>query len=338
VIDLTGPPRRWPEEATATWLKAFGRAAVEPIAWMTPPRAGDEELRQLLAEELGHDPAKLVITGGARAAAIGIFRSGQSMYMERPTFLGVRKALVAVGVDVRAVTWNQIRHFSVEGMSPDIAAWVTIPARNPDGAMPGSALQSVLAALAHRGNRVVQNETYHWYEPGHPRIEGACYVGSFAKLAGGGARLGWAVGSDIKTVATGYLRGATPATLWQRAWAHFLRLGGLERLREGVVGPTVAVLLRFMETTSDFIDWSSAKANRGPSLLLRAPTATDEQAVVALMKHRGLLVSPAAAFEASAPGVRVCFTGVDTAEVECAAQRLRSLSLPLEAVTAGDVE
>jgi DNA-binding transcriptional MocR family regulator len=325
VIDLTGYQPEWPLEAIKLWRECVVVAVTEEQIWSTPSFRGDQILREVLAEQLGHQLEDLVITPGVRSTISSLGRVGKRAIVEQPTFSEVPHLFHSIGLSTRLVTWENLGRATLTDDTGKSIVWVTSPARNPDSnRLPESAL-ALLKSLSNTGHIVVQNEIYHWYDPTAPRVPGALYVGSLSKLAGGGARLGWVCHPEYFDLAVPELTGATPPGPWQRAWARFIQRGGLDILLYTRVAPTLAARTAFCEEMQKLLG-TPPRLPGGPFLALEVLGTWTEEAMAEQLKHTEVLVGLGRDFEFPRPGVRLCFTGITTDQAMDAASRIRRLA------------
>ncbi|MFD5315830.1 pyridoxal phosphate-dependent aminotransferase [Streptomyces sp. NPDC127098] len=323
MIDLTGPPRPWPDRLAARFVDAQSRALGMPGAWSSPPPRGEPALLERLAELFGADTERTVVTGGVRQFAAAWTPLGTEAVVEAPSFLDIPE-LLGMGGRVRQVAWNAMAEAASRATGLT-TLWVTTPFRNPDGLTVKEPLAADLGRLAARGHRVVVNQVYRWFAPDGavpPVPVGAWTVTSLAKAAGGGSRLGWVTAPCAAAVSRD-LTALGPPTAWQRAWAAFLRPRTFAALRSACVEPTQDARRAFTSRAADLLGWHVAGG--GPSLLLECE-GTDERRAVAALTDAGLRVSPGAAFGAPRPSVRLAFSGTDPAGATTAAECFAALA------------
>jgi DNA-binding transcriptional MocR family regulator len=293
VIDLTGRWTLWPDAPLRLWRAAMRRALSDVDPTLRAPLTGDGLLREELAALTGTPAGRITVTAGVRAAAVGLLGREREVVVERPTYLGVPRALAGAGVRVRLAAWEQLA-------AAGAPVWLTSPARNPDGRGAGPALLSRLAAAGP----VYLNSAYDWYaEPAEPP-PGVRVVGTLHKLAGPGACLGWVRGELAEhTVAA--LSLTAPPQHWQRAWGYFLRAGGLSVLR-AAQPDVIAARAAFLVAAG------RSATGQGPNVLIELPGGAVpgwSAYAVAELALAGVLASPGEAF--AAPGqVRCCLLGV----------------------------
>lgn len=300
MIDCSGVPARWPEQARTLWAACLARAsATHDLSASAPPR-GVPELRAVLADVLGCEPDAVRVTGGVRSAAsaLAAWSAGISRRIEAPTFADVPRLF-----GTARTNGSRALH------------WVTTPCRNPDGHTLDEADCARMRDLALAGDTVVVNEIYRWFRLEAPRVASATRVGSLAKVGGGGLRIGWVLDAPDDDVLGSMLDAAMAPQTWQHAAADFLVRRGLDLLRPAfVVGPQAAAAAFRSELPSDLVPVPGDSA--APHLLL--PVECEKCAVTGLAAH-GLRVNRGRAFHAPRPSVRFCFTGVDPGQAADAA-------------------
>jgi DNA-binding transcriptional MocR family regulator len=317
-VDLTGRQRPWPADLLALWRECLAEAVDDGRYWSSPPYRGVPELRQVLADQLGVPADRLTITTGVRAAARAAIGAARTVWVEAPTFAGVPQCLRRQGIAVRHEPWSTLL---VRGYGAADALWLTSPARNPDGASLDAGQRQRLRDLAGAGTRIVLNDSYRWTgDRPAPRIPGAVVVGTFAKLLGMGARLGYLVSAEEPGPLE---RGMCPPTGWQLAWWRFLVRGGLTAVRAAIGAPRqrVSTLLAEYLTARGLAGADFA----GESCLLPLAPGAAEDGWVARAASLGLIVAPGRAFLARRPSIRVALTSVGPDEVPAILDRLDRL-------------
>lgn len=335
MIDLSGSPAPWPDEATRLWADRVGRAARQSDLWTVPAPQGDEVLREVLASQLGLPVEQLTITASLRAAALTYARRFGHVVLERPTYPGVVPVLAGAGAQVTRASWDELLKGAFGGEPWDTVLWFTSPGRNPDGRTLTGQERSRIAELAAEGHRVVVNETYAWFcgQAGTPA--GADSVGTLHKLRGVGARLGWMAGPGCFEEAFPELLGTPPSPVWQRAWGLFLRDGGLDLLRDGLLAQvdTAKDAFRDRLASAHGIEFpafdgpnalipldpraAEAPAPTAEQLAAEAPAPTAEQleeSALAALHEEGFKAVAARHFDAERPALRATFFGVGAAE------------------------
>lgn len=315
MLDLTGP---WPvpgEDCRRLWLAATERAMAEDPAWMTAFPAGDEQVREHLAEPLGMPADRLLLTNGIRAGAAALARTARRVLIEAPTFAGVPPVFASAGCELRLAPWAELVA-EQRRWRPDLV-WLTSPGRNPDGR---TAPPELLAELVS-GGPVAVNEVYRWFAAPTPVPPGCILVGSTSKLAGGGTRIGWLARPDGPVEPTPGERATAPPHLLQRTWAHFLAGDGLAALDRSMVRPVGRAAAAYRAAAG-----LPAQPGALPFLVLAAAPGVTEAELVAGFERHGLRVGPGAAFHAADPCVRVCFTLLTEAAAADAGERTRALA------------
>ncbi|MFJ6664832.1 hypothetical protein [Streptomyces sp. NPDC091383] len=343
MIDLSGSPAPWPEEATRLWADRVGQAARQTDLWTVPAPRGDEVLRAALATQLGLPEEQLTITSSLRATALTYARRFGHVVLERPTYPGVVPVLAGAGAQVTRASWDELLKGAFGGEPWDTVLWLTSPGRNPDGRTLRGQERAHVAELAAEGHRVVVNETYAWFCGHAGTPAGADSAGTLHKLRGVGARLGWMAGPGCFEEAFPELLGTPPSPVWQRAWGLFFRDGGLELLREGLLAEVDAAKAAFRDrlASAHGIDFP---AFDGPNALIpldpraggtRAPTTGQpedsvattgqpedsrptteqlEESALAAFHEEGFKVVAARHFDTEQPALRATFFGIGAAE------------------------
>ncbi len=315
MIDLTGPARPWSDGLGRRFAHSLERATRSPW-WRSPAPHGDPRLLERLAELFGEPPDRTVVTGGVRQFATCWVQRTIPAAVETPTFCDVPE-LLEPGGPVRAVSWTALMDGSALSAGPELV-WLTSPFRNPDGRSLDPDGTATVAGLVDQGHTVVVNQVYRWFVAPEARVAapaGAWTVTSLAKLAGGGARLGWAVAPTAEDV-TRTLTSHGPPSAWQRAWADFLDPPAYRALWADCVEPTLAAARAFAERIGELTGWRIPDPR--PAVMLECH-GMEEPAALELLAERGLAVSPGAAFGAPRPSVRLAFSGSTVTQAQRAA-------------------
>lgn len=316
MIDLTGAHPALTVEAASLLRRAWRDAADHVDVNAAAPPLGLPSLRQALGRALGEDPDLILITAGVRAAIPVLGRRLAHTTLEIPTFNGVATVLSALGYQPRLLPWPMMT-------GDGGAAWVTHPARNPDGAsMTPLELQDLLGGA---WSTVVVNESYRWYAPTRPvpALPGNAFaVGSLHKLAGPGARIGWIRGHDVPALDRHLMRISGPSPLSQQAWATFIDSGGLNALYPAV---TAAVDARTAFETAAGEALKTGLASVGPSLLATTPSPWTGPEAARRVHAAGVAVTPGEEFLGPADSVALFFTGISTEMAAEAGCRFRTI-------------
>jgi DNA-binding transcriptional MocR family regulator len=321
-LDLRGKPGPWPADLARRFAADCAAAALETPLEHGAKHVGDPELRQHLADAEGLPVDHLVITTGVRAAVRGLTAGHCCTLVETPTFSGVPISLRQLGATYAGHPWTALPRAVHDGC----VAWVTSPFRSPVGDTLDAADIDRLTATP--GVAVVQNLTYAWMGEPVPKRDDVAYVFSFHKLAGPGARLGWAAAPDAAARLAPELRGGSPPAIWQRAWLRFLRSGAAGELaawRRDLVRRNRAAFLAGLGPAA-----RHALPGDGPNVAV-VPTALGAdgtQRVVDALRTRGVLVSPGDDFDLPI-GIRVCVDNLPERDCVRAAEAI-SACLHLE--------
>ncbi|MFC1417838.1 aminotransferase class I/II-fold pyridoxal phosphate-dependent enzyme [Streptacidiphilus cavernicola] len=327
MIDLTGPPRPWPEALAGGFGDSVARALACSDRWSTPQSPGDPALLDRLGELFGAPEGRTRVTGGVRSFASAWAGRTATAIIERPSFSEVPEILAGVG-PLRREPWDRMAGAAAESAGP-ATLWLTTPARNPDGRSLDGAALADLAKSAEAGHQVVLNQVYRWFAPNGPVPEGVWTVTSFAKLCGGGSRLGWAVAPSAGPCDAA-LRACAPSTVWQRAWADFLSGRVVAGLLASCVEPTLDARKAFTARAAELLGWEFAGA--GPSVVLVDPEPAEGPAAVggagaeagalAALAAAGVSASPGAAFGMPVSSLRLAFSGASAPQAREAAERI----------------
>lgn len=287
--DLSGVQRPWSDNARDLWLRSVDRAVRSLGVDQKMDPAGDPRLRVTLAQELGVAAEELIITSGVRSAAMSLLSACDSVAFEQPTFGGVIRCLKRVGVKVYRVSLDDL-----DGYDSRMPLWITQPARNPDGRCWNGRTPPHIISHMIRGTRVLINGTNRWYCDHSAPPADANYLGSLHKLAGPGARIGWAtIAANCKVQGWGSrLVGSGPPPQWQRAWAYFIETGGIEMLRRERCDPVAAARESFIRGLNEYAP--ADLVGCGPWILL--DTTVHEDVALGLLENIGLHVNRGSAF------------------------------------------
>jgi DNA-binding transcriptional MocR family regulator len=316
-IDLRGKPGAWPTGLARRFAEDFAAAAAKTPLEHGAKHVGDPELRQYLAGAEGVPFDHLVITTGVRFAVRGLTAGRCCTLVESPTFSGVALSLQQLGASFASHAWTDLPGAVHEGC----AVWLTSPFRAPVGDTLSTSDIGRLAATPDVA--VVQNLTYAWAGEPVPKREDVAYVFSFHKLAGPGARLGWAAAPDAAARLAPELRGGSPPAVWQRAWLRFLRSGSAAELaswRRDLVARNRRAFLAALGPCAGY-----ALPGDGPNLALVHPGlgADGIRRSLRALEARGVLVSPGEDFGLP-DGIRVCVDNLPERDCVRAAETISS--------------
>lgn len=315
IIDLTGAHAAIPQGA-AELLRVCWHEAVDQVDPSAPaPPLGLPALRRALGELVADSPENIVVTGGVRAAVAVLGRRLAHTMVETPTFEDIPALMRSLGHRVERRQWDRFTAV------PGVAAWVTHPARNPDGA---SLPDSTLTDLLDGGwETIVINETYrHHAKPCSGPAPPECFiVGSLSKLVGTGTRIGWIRGVRAAELPTPSLRVSGPPMVAQWAWAAYLSRGGAALLDPVHRGAEEARDAFRAIAGASLVEQNTSE---GPSLLALLPEGVYAEEVISSLAAEGVSVGAGHDFGSPDPSLRLCFTGVTKADAEEAGSRFRS--------------
>jgi DNA-binding transcriptional MocR family regulator len=290
---------------------------------MPPGWRGEPELLDRLAELFDSPPERTIVNGGVRQFATSWAVRTTIAIVEAPTFADI-PVILGAGAAVRRLPWSALTNCSLAD-EPAGTIWLTNPFRNPDGRSLDPALMAALDQLTGRGHAIVVNQVYRWYEGANAVAAApatAWTVTSLAKLAGNGARLGWATATAADAIPR-TLTSDGPPTAWQRAWARFLTRRNFQALWADCVEPTLDARQAFTRRVDELLGWNIPGG--GPCVLLDC-VDMDEATVIALLAGQGLQASPGSAFENPVDSIRLSFSGTTAAEAKEAAERITRLA------------
>jgi DNA-binding transcriptional MocR family regulator len=322
VVDLTGRIPAWPAASRRQLLSCMRR--VPRRSWSDHAAAfGHPPLRAALARQLGGEPDDVVVVTGVRPAVHQQARAHDAVVLERPTYSGVVNAARRTGTPCVQADWGDPLLAAAGGSGTHRALCVvTTPWRNPDGRTVDERFAAGLADLAASGHTVVLNETYRFAAhaagvPDGPAVPGALLVGSLAKVAGGGVRLGWVRGAGaVESLGGSGQMWAHPPVVWQEAWANFLDEGGLHGLTAHFHGRPAAAASAFLDALPEAV--RAAVVGEGAYLLLNL--RVDEDTALAGLAAHGVLAGPGRDFHTPRPALRLAFTCVAPPAARRAAQ------------------
>jgi DNA-binding transcriptional MocR family regulator len=307
-FDLTGTQRSWPSDLIALWRECLTSALTDGRYWLSPPYRGLPELRELLADKLGVALDRVCVTTGVRAAARAALGPARAVRVETPTFAGLPELLQQQGLTLHYGPWSVLLEADY---ADGEAAWLTSPARNPDGANLNAGEWERIAGLVRGGARIIVNDSYRWITGSTSAvIEELVTVGTFAKLLGMGARCGYLLSSDEPRQLD---RIMCPPTGWQLAWSRFLARGGLTAAEATLGEPQrrVSAMLTGYLTSRGL----AGPGHAGVSWLLPLSPDISEDTAVAQAAAVGVTVAPGRAFLAQTPAVRISLSSIDPDEV-----------------------
>ena len=220
------------------------------------PSQGDPQLRVELAEWLrgrgfAPSPDEILITAGAAQGlslvAQALARPGDTVIVERPTYLGILHTLRMQGIEPLSVPLDdegprlELLERLIVQQRPRF--FYTVPSfQNPTGMNMSAARRSELVTLCRRhGVLVVEDDLYGrlaYDAPPPPALKSldqadlVVHIGSFSKIFMPGLRIGYVVAPPLLHERLLSLRRAADLcspTILQRALVEFMRSGGLKR-------------------------------------------------------------------------------------------------------------
>ena len=306
----------FPRDAWLASLRRALRSAPDVRLDYGDPR-GAPELRAALASYLGRvrgaacDPERMIVTSGMAQgmALLGrtlVARAGRRIAVEDPSSGPGRAQLASTGLEVlpAGVDEDGLRVAELGALAPLDAVMVTPAHQFPLGVVLSPARRARLAEWASETDALVLEDDYD-SEYRYDRApvgalqglapERVLYAGSVSKTLAPGLRLGWMVAPE--RIAAGLIAAkerddlGTPV-VEQLALADFLERGELDRhlrrtrgIYRGRRDTLVAALGRRLP------DWKPAGIAAGLHLVAELPPDTDEGAVLAAARARGVALS-----------------------------------------------
>lgn len=331
MISLSGTAYAWPEEFKVK-LSSIWRDSADASSFAPAPSRGTHELRSTLQHYV--KVAEPFITSGVRAVALPLVARRKVVVFERPTFLGVVNLFRAAGRDIELHDDRSLPNALRTKDAATAACWVTSPGRNPDGRTLNSELDEALHHFRAQGGLVIRNATNGFHSlpssPGslaldglhgryQPIAPGEILVGSFSKLLGPWARLGWVAG-EIDDDLRESIRHSAPALAVQHFWTSVL---SEPAIREALAERSAKV--RAMVAEAAEILGRNPGTTDGSSLML--PVRGEDP--VRLFANYGLEVNDGRAFAAGPGTIRLSFLGVERPERAYAALKdIRASIIP----------
>jgi GntR family transcriptional regulator / MocR family aminotransferase len=303
----------FPRDAWLASLRRALRSAPDVRLDYGDPR-GAPELRAALASYLGRvrgaacDPGRLIVTSGMAQgmALLGrtlVASGARRMAVEDPSSGPGRTQLASTGLEVVPVRVDDdgMRVEELDALGALDAVMVTPAHQFPRGVVLSPARRARLAEWAAKTDALVLEDDYD-SEYRYDRApvgalqglapERVVYAGSVSKTLAPGLRLGWMVAPE--RIAGGLVAAkerddlGTPV-VEQLALADFLERGELDRhlrrTRSIYRGRRDALVAALAERLPD---WEPAGIAAGLHLVARLPSGTDEAAVLASVRARGI--------------------------------------------------
>jgi DNA-binding transcriptional MocR family regulator len=251
-------------------VRRGGQAGLQTYEF--PP--GHFELRRHIARRMMDagcplDPDEVVITGGCQEAimlALGaVAQPGDIVAIESPAFYGLLQGIEAQGLQALEIPGDPETGISLEALQLALEQWpikavaaVTNFSNPLGGTIPDERKRRLVQLLAEHGTVLIEDDIYG--ELGHegerPNAAKAfdeagevIYCSSFSKTVSPGLRIGWAAPGryldrmNFRKFATNQAAPSHP----QRAMAHFLAEGQLERYLRNIRGRYQAHVARAIE-------------------------------------------------------------------------------------------
>lgn len=333
------------------------RVVGDPAGLQYGPTEGWPPLRAWIAARLADSPGAppaacddIRVTHGSQQAIDLVVRAlvdaGDTVVVERPTYLGAVQALApadarvqAVPVDDDGMDTERLAAALAGGLRPRLC-YLAPTFQNPSGSVMSAERRAHLGDLAGRyGFVVVDDDPYrelgfespprrlrHWVPP-----ELSVTLGTFSKILAPGLRVGWVHGPAWLVASLTRLKQATDlhtSTAAQRIVAEAVALPGwLDRRTAHLVElyrHRAGVLTTELRTRAgERIEVGAARG--GMFLWARLPGDADAAALLPRALHHGVAFVPGAAFacdDTASPHLRLCFATLDDALLAEAARRM----------------
>src|SRR3989442_8401042 len=304
------------EELAACAQAAVARDGATVLSYGSS--SGYAPLRDWIAERLGVDPARLLITNGSLQGMVFLAEgfAGERVLVEEPTYDRPLKILAAHGVETTPIAMDD------EGLDLDALAQTlrsgrkpaflyTIPTfQNPSGRTLSAERRHRLVELARRHDLLVLEDDPY----GLVRFEGEApptlfeldggehvvYSSSFSKTIAPGLRVGYFIlpeGLERELEALAVATYITPVLLGQATVFEFLRRGNLEPNLERI-RPLLAArrdaMLQSLERELPGARWS--RPERGYFIWLELPEDVDAGGLLARAGSGGVTFVPGTDF------------------------------------------
>lgn len=311
------------------------------------PVRGFEPLREILAEQAGAAVEQIFIGNGSiqilDTLAHALFRAGDAVLVERPTYDRTITTLRRAGLTVRGV--------GLENDGPDLdeletairevspKAFYTIPDfQNPSGVTTSAAKRRAILDLAERhGFHIIADVPYRRLRYAGEDIAGyreidpqrVIELSSFSKLLSPGIRVGWmAADEEIVDRVAQYAVDTyiSPSMLSHGVVYEFLRRGwmpeNIERLK-ALYGPRLRAILTALDR--ELPEVTCSRPEGGFFLAVTLPEGLSTEVVRARAPEEGLMLSDGRGFFADGDGsrfLRLPFCALTEEEIEEAVVRL----------------
>jgi 2-aminoadipate transaminase len=329
------------EEFRATCSEVIASSDATAILQLGSP-SGYPPLRRYLmersrAEGVARDSDDILITSGCQQAfdllQRVLVRNGETVLVEDPVYLGVRKVFERAGTRLIGVPVGP-DGLDLEALERVISRErprllvVTSNFQNPTGAtLTLAAREAVLRLAQAAGVIVIENDIYGAlaYEgdpiPTIKRLDGAgdtILLRSFSKLAFPGLRVGWVIGPRA------LIERLTEAKQWsdlhtdqlsQAVLLRFAESGRLERHRQRMLEAGRERLHAALDACEEFlpVEAKFTRPRGGMSLWIRLPESLDAGELLPRAEREGVTYLPGKYFAVSRPqpySLRISFAGM----------------------------
>lgn len=313
--------------STTDWRRAWRAAASAPVPAVAAGPQGHGELRRTLAGHLRRtrgivaDPGELIIVPGVASAlrtvtaAAGL--TGRDIAFEEPGYDEARRAFEMSGARTRAVPVDG------DGLDPDTlrdsdaAVYCTPAHQYPLGARLPVARRARLVQWAARAGSLLIEDDYDGefrYDvsalPALRGIDGGrdrvAYIGTASKMLTPTLRVAWLLAPPALRQAVVHAldtSGESVCGVTTLALARFIESGAMTRhlaRAARTYSARRAALVGALETHCAGIELEGVEA--GLHLVLRLPDGSDDSAIAAALRARGVTVAPLSVFFSGSSG------------------------------------
>ncbi|HTM85512.1 MAG TPA: PLP-dependent aminotransferase family protein [Mycobacterium sp.] len=315
--------------STTDWRRAWRAAAAAPVSATPPGSDGHAELRAALSGHLRRtrgiaaQPSELTIVPGVAAAlrtiagAAGL--AGADVAFEEPGYPEARRALQMSGARTRSV------RVDADGLDPaslwdtDTAVYCTPAHQYPLGARLPVSRRAGLVEWAAGADRLLIEDDYDGefrYDvsalPALRSVEGGrdcvAYIGTVSKILTPSMRLAWLLsppGLQQPVAQVLAHSGESVCGITALALARFIESGALTRhlaRASRTYAARRSALVGALQRQCADVELAGVEA--GLHMVLRLPKDSDDSAIAAALRSRGVMVPPLSAFLADPGGPR----------------------------------
>lgn len=312
--------------STTDWRRAWRAAAAAPVPAVAAGPRGHAELRLALAGHLRRtrgivaDPGELIIVPGVASAlrtvtaAAGLL--GRDIAFEEPGYDEARLAFEMSGARIRAVPVDD------DGLDPetlrdsDAAVYCTPAHQYPLGArLPVPRRARLVQWAARTGSLLIEDDydgEFRYDVSALPALRGiaggrecVAYIGTASKMLTPTLRIAWLLPpAALREAVVRILEasGESVCGVTTLALARFIESGALTRhlaRAARTYSARRAALVGALETRCAGTELEGVEA--GLHLVLRLPDGTDDMAIAATLRDRGVTVSPLSAYFSAVP-------------------------------------